>query len=512
MINVVNQGEPAPNQRHAFISYVREDKARVDRLQEALETAGVSVWRDTKDLWPGQNWEDKIRAAIKSESLAFIACFSEHSTAREKSYQNAELALAAEEYRLRPPTTEWLVPVRFSECPVPEWSLGAGRTLGSLHRTDLFGDSETIQMIRLVQAVQRIVSPASQPTPTISPAVAEGIAELKKADSPRQNQAQEIKILLRDPNGDIALEDVAMAVMSPIRANLNDREKFPTTRPANASAGTFAGANYFIHQIRLYDKALEPAIELVVLGAMYGLPRHEAIWTRLMQLLASTAQEQSGSTTLLNLRAYPLVLLNHIASIAAISRGNFGALRAFVRDPEMRTQRTKIPVALHTGPHQVVEDIGWVASALAISEDNGTPIDENLIEGLRTGRIGNRYTPISDHIFKLLHPVFENHFIDDNEYADAFEQAEVFMDLIAADAAEENKDKYWGAGGTYGRYTWRHRHGNNPPEKALYQAFESAGSGWTPLLGGLFGGSPERAESAFARLLPNAASVRQRRF
>lgn len=89
----MNQGDNKPAQRHAFLSYVHEDKERVDRLHEALEAVGVSVWRDTKDLWPGQNWEDEIRAAIKSESLAFIACFSEHTAARTKTYQNAELVV-----------------------------------------------------------------------------------------------------------------------------------------------------------------------------------------------------------------------------------------------------------------------------------------------------------------------------------------------------------------------------------------------------------------------------------
>ena len=38
---------------HVFISYVREDSAPVDRLQRALEHAGILVWRDTLDLWPG---------------------------------------------------------------------------------------------------------------------------------------------------------------------------------------------------------------------------------------------------------------------------------------------------------------------------------------------------------------------------------------------------------------------------------------------------------------------------
>jgi hypothetical protein len=68
---------------HAFISYVREDSRYVDQLQQALETAGVPVWRDTADLWPGEDWRAKIRQAITGSALAFIACFSTRSLARE---------------------------------------------------------------------------------------------------------------------------------------------------------------------------------------------------------------------------------------------------------------------------------------------------------------------------------------------------------------------------------------------------------------------------------------------
>ncbi|KAA9380836.1 TIR domain-containing protein [Microbispora cellulosiformans] len=35
---------------HAFISYIREDKDRVDRLQDILAAAGIRVWRDTEEL------------------------------------------------------------------------------------------------------------------------------------------------------------------------------------------------------------------------------------------------------------------------------------------------------------------------------------------------------------------------------------------------------------------------------------------------------------------------------
>jgi hypothetical protein len=505
----VSQGENKSGQRHAFLSYVHEDKERVDKLQEALEAVGVSVWRDTKDLWPGQNWEDQIRGAIKSESLAFIACFSEHTAARTKSFQNAELVLAADEYRLRPPSTEWLLPVRFSECSVPAYDLGAGRTLNSIQRTDLFGESETLQTIRLVQAVKRIVSPEHMSEPPIAPAVATGMAEARKADSPRANQVQEIKALLRDPNGDIALEDRAKEVLKPIRSVLNDPEKFPTSLPISDNPSRTARARYFINQFQEYDKALEPAFQLIQLGAMYGLRRHEPIWTRLVQDLAATAQKRSGETALLELRGYPLVVTTHIASMAAIARDNYGSLRAFVADPEARSTNGKIPVVMEFGPRQVVSEIQWIPSILAIAEDKGVEADDALIEGVLDGRIGKRHTPVSDHIYRLLMPLFEDYVGDEEEYAELFDRAEVFMDLMASDAAAVNPDLYRGWRGGYGRYTWKYMRSRNPPEKVLSAAFEASPDGWSPLLDGAFGGSPDRARAAFADVISSAEAVRQ---
>lgn len=505
----MNLGEKSPTQRHAFISYVHEDKERVDRLQEALEAVGVSVWRDTKDLWPGQNWEDQIRAAIKSESLAFIACFSEHSVAKPKTYQNLELALAADEYRLRPPSTEWLLPVRFSECSVPDYNLGAGRTLNSIHRTDLFGPSETLQTVRLAEAVKRIVSPELLTERAIEPSIAAGMAEARKAGSPRAAQVQEIKALLRDPNGDISLEDLAKEVLKPIRTELNDPEKFPTSLPSTLEGSHPATGRYFIKQIQEYDKTLEPAFQLIQLGAMYGLPRHEPIWTRLVQDLAATVQRHSGSSALLGLRGYPLVISTHIASMAAAARGNYGALRAFVADPQTRLLRGKIPVVLNSGPRQVVGDIQWIPSALVIAEDKGVEVDDALIDGLLNGTIGKRHTPLSDHLYRLLMPLFEDYVGDDSEYAELFEMAEVFMDLMAADAAAVTPDLYRRWRGGYGRYTWKYVHSENPPEKELSAIFEASPEGWSPLLNGAFGGSAERARAAFAEVISTAETVRQ---
>lgn len=142
---------------HAFISYVREDSHHVDRLQRSLEAAGIRVWRDTAELWPGEDWREKIRHAITSDAFVFIACFSSKSLAREKSFQNEELALAIDQLRLRRPDVPWLIPVRLDECTIPDYDMGGGRTLGSLHRADLFGARSDEAVSRLIATVARVL-------------------------------------------------------------------------------------------------------------------------------------------------------------------------------------------------------------------------------------------------------------------------------------------------------------------------------------------------------------------
>jgi hypothetical protein len=158
----------AENRRgHAFISYVREDARQVDDIEQALRTAGIRVWRDTAELWPGEDWRAKIRSAISNDALAFIACFSRAGLSREKSYQNEELALAIDELRQRPPGKPWLIPVRLDDCDIPDLDIGGGRTLGSIQRADLFGAEAEAGRARLVTVVKRILR---QPTADQGPA------------------------------------------------------------------------------------------------------------------------------------------------------------------------------------------------------------------------------------------------------------------------------------------------------------------------------------------------------
>ena len=142
---------------HVFVSYVQEDSAEVDQLCQILGAAGIPTWRDTANLWPGEDWRVKIRQEITANALVFLACFSRRSLNKAKSFHNEELTLAVEELRLRQPDQPWLIPIRFDDCEVPDRRIDSDRSLAYLHPVDLFGEHYLDNANRLTEAIKRIL-------------------------------------------------------------------------------------------------------------------------------------------------------------------------------------------------------------------------------------------------------------------------------------------------------------------------------------------------------------------
>ena len=122
---------------HAFLSYVRENSAVVDRVAAALRSNGVKVWLDRNDLEAGAFWKDAIARAIDSGAF-FIAFFSESSIERAQTYMNEELTLALGQLRLRPHDARWFIPVLIDDVQVPRWPFRPGQTLGDFQAVRLF--------------------------------------------------------------------------------------------------------------------------------------------------------------------------------------------------------------------------------------------------------------------------------------------------------------------------------------------------------------------------------------
>lgn len=141
---------------HVFLSYVREDSTSVDWLESRLTAAGIPVWRDVRDLWPGHLWRRQLREAIEAGSLAFVPCFSTTVSRKPRSVMFEELTWAGEEFRRRQPGTPWIFPVLLDECDPPHIDLGMGATLHDVQWTRL-GQDRDEQVERLIVVLRKLL-------------------------------------------------------------------------------------------------------------------------------------------------------------------------------------------------------------------------------------------------------------------------------------------------------------------------------------------------------------------
>jgi hypothetical protein len=136
-------GESRPR---VFLAYAAEDAAAVERLYDAVESAGFAPWMDRRKLLPGQHWRHAIHHAIQTSSY-FIACFSSRAIRKRGGFQ-AELRFALEYAREIPLGDIFLIPARLDACEVPP------EIRRDLQYADLFPDFES-GAARIIRAIRR---------------------------------------------------------------------------------------------------------------------------------------------------------------------------------------------------------------------------------------------------------------------------------------------------------------------------------------------------------------------
>src|SRR5215203_2857177 len=92
-----------------FVSYKREDRARVAPLVESLETAGLSVWWD-RDIPGGANWRQTLLTHLDAaRCVVVIWSTSSVSAAGEFVQEEADRARSR----------HVLLPIRFDDVTEP---------------------------------------------------------------------------------------------------------------------------------------------------------------------------------------------------------------------------------------------------------------------------------------------------------------------------------------------------------------------------------------------------------
>ncbi len=129
-----------------FLSYASQDRSLVRELSRQLMGEGwIDIWRDEKNLLPGQDWRVKIEEAVEEADVVII-CLSNHSVSKEGHVQK-ELRYAREIALEKPEDAIFLIPLRLEECEVP-------RGLRFYQWVDYFGESKDSSYKALVTSLE----------------------------------------------------------------------------------------------------------------------------------------------------------------------------------------------------------------------------------------------------------------------------------------------------------------------------------------------------------------------
>lgn len=101
-----------------FLSHSSEDTDLIRRITDELKRAGMDVWDDTREIWPGDNWAQMTSQALE-ESQAMVVLLTPESIDSKWINWNIGFALGNIAYKQR------LIPVlvgdpnRFSKEQIP---------------------------------------------------------------------------------------------------------------------------------------------------------------------------------------------------------------------------------------------------------------------------------------------------------------------------------------------------------------------------------------------------------
>ena len=487
-------------EKHAFVSYVHEDRLHVDRMCKALKAADIPVWVDKTKLGPGVDWRTEIRNAIRSGSMVFLACFSTNLAERETSYQYEELHLAVEEFRRRPPGRVWLIPIRFDDCELPQIELTPTMTLDNLQRVDLFGDEYMEHAIQLTGAIKAVMgTPPGLDSATVRAAVDEADDAERPAILRRHTEE-----MIHDQTQVIALDALIAQEQSRILSAMRDPERFSTWLPAGSTADdeVIAAAT----AARDYWLLVEPFCWSLQVAARWAL-NAEALrpWSNALRSFATEAGKGgSGNQTLLEVRWVPALITTFVAALACTAQPQWTNFKTLLVDNTLpsphRNQQHTVSVMGAVDLYEPFSTNNLVPATLARSVLYGEDLDVALSNVKKQGGLA---TPAAEWLHQILRGPFDRQLPDADPYDRAFDRAEVMLGIVSEDdgilRAAANPQLAWLYDSRwFGRSVWRARssYGYGNAVEELVDEMNTQGAGWGPLEAGLFGGSLDRAAAA----------------
>ncbi|MGW6661273.1 toll/interleukin-1 receptor domain-containing protein [Rhodococcus sp. NPDC055024] len=510
---------------HVFFSYVREDSAVADELISLLEAEGLTVWMDRTSILPGVRWKTAIENALRESAVA-VMCFSKNGESKRSNGQNEELNLASTELRRRRPEDVWLFNVRFDESEIPDYNIGNGEYLGGIQRADFFGADQTAKGQALAKAIARRVKELQQletaRTAAAPAPVAEGTNSTATAGAstftpaastsahtatiPVESRIAELEDIIGTTGQQPRVDRAVREILRPVYAGLQDIDKFP---PAFAPGSDPASCvRQMVDGAGTYRDVVDPAINLFILGGLWGAEDYVPIFQRTLSTIAETRVDTASPGMLVQparaeyltgLALFPTTLLMYAATIAALREGNYRLIQSLTCEAQLDVSEQFGGIAFHrpmivgASPYYSLRN-DEITQALFATQQ-GT-LNEEVLGAIVANQFGRRVRfPASRYLRETLWLNFEKAGFASSEYTKLFDQAEVLFSLITVDIKDRGRVHAEPWLGAFAQRTWAINESNSVWAKYLEEC-ERDGADWLPLQGGLFGGSPDRAATA----------------
>lgn len=137
--------------KKVFISYVRENSKDIDQICNKFKENNIDYWLDRDQIEPGIFWKTAIKNAINGGGY-FLACFSKEYEGKSETHMNEEILLAIDILRKKKFNSGWFIPIKLSACEIPDYDIGAGKTLKDIHYLDFSEDWE-LNVNRLIDKI-----------------------------------------------------------------------------------------------------------------------------------------------------------------------------------------------------------------------------------------------------------------------------------------------------------------------------------------------------------------------
>ena len=100
-----------------FLCHASNDKPAVRKLYHRLRIEGIDPWLDEENLLPGQEWEQEIPEAVRTNDLV-IVCLS-NAAITKSGYVQREIRYALDIADEQPDGTIFLIPLKLEQCEIP---------------------------------------------------------------------------------------------------------------------------------------------------------------------------------------------------------------------------------------------------------------------------------------------------------------------------------------------------------------------------------------------------------